>query len=160
MNVDIITRRSPVAPASWDPEAWTFELVLSTGAPVERYDSRGAYIELLAVEGATFPATLPLLDSHARDSLDAKLGTVDSINVVGGRLIGRARLSRHNPRSQRIAAELSDGQTFGVSIGYRVAKWAERRREQTAREGRRHRSKSSRQASSSSPPTPMQEFEP
>ena len=126
MNVDIITRRSPVAPASWDPEAWTFELVLSTGAPVERYDARGAYMELLAVEGATFPATLPLLDSHARDSLDAKLGTVDSINVVGGRLIGRARLSRHNPRSQRIAAELSDGQTFGVSIGYRVAKWSER----------------------------------
>ena len=126
MNVDLITRRSPLAPASWDAEAWTFELVLSTGAPVERHDSRGAYQELLAVDGATFPATLPLLDSHARDSLDARLGTVDAIGVAGGKLAGRARLSRHNPRSQRIAAELSDGQTFGVSIGYRVHKWTER----------------------------------
>jgi Mu-like prophage major head subunit gpT len=126
MNVDIITRRSALAAASWNAEDWTFELILSTGAPVERHDSRGAYLELLAVDGATFPATLPLLDSHARDSLDAKLGTVDSINVVDGKLVGRARLSRHNPRSQRIAAELGDGQTFGVSIGYRVEKWAER----------------------------------
>lgn len=126
MKLDIITRRSPLAPASWNAEDWTFNLVLSTGAAVERYDSRGPYLELLAVEGATFPATLPLLDSHARDSLDAKLGTVDAIRAVDGKLAGRARLSRHNPRSQRIAAELSDGQTFGVSIGYRVEKWAER----------------------------------
>lgn len=126
MNDVVITRRSPLAPASWDPEAWTFELALSTGAPVERYNSRGAYQELLAVDGATFPATLPLLNSHARDSLDAKLGTVDAIGVAGGKLAGRARLSRHNHRSQRIAAELTDGQTFGVSIGYRVQKWAER----------------------------------
>ena len=84
MNDVVITRRSPVAPASWDPEAWTFDLVLSTGAPVERYDSRGAYLELLAVDRATFPSTLPLLDSHARDSLDAKLGTVDTIGLAGG----------------------------------------------------------------------------
>ncbi len=126
MTLEITTRRSPFAPASWNAEDGTFDLVLSTGAPVERYDSRGAYLEFLAVDGATFPATLPLLDSHARDSLDAKLGTVDSISLVGGKLAGRARLSRHNPRSQRIAAELTDGQTFGVSIGYRVAKWAER----------------------------------
>jgi len=126
MNDLVITRRSPFAPASWDAENWTFELTLSTGAPVERFDSRGAYSEVLAVEGAAFPATLPLLDSHTRDSVDAKLGVVDSINVVNGKLVGRAKLSRHNPRSQRIAAELSDGQTFGVSIGYRVNKWSER----------------------------------
>ena len=131
---DIITRRAPLAPASWNPEAWTFELVLSTGAPVERYDSRGAYLELLSLDGARFPATLPLLDSHARDSLDAKLGEVDNMSVVGGKLAGRARLSRHNPRSQRIAAELTDGQTYGVSIGYRVHKWSERAGDNNRRE--------------------------
>ena len=82
--------------------------------------------ELLAVDGATFPATLPLLDSHARDSLDAKLGTVDSIGVVGGKLTGRARLSRHNPRSQRIAAELTRRPDLRRLDRLPRPKWAER----------------------------------
>ncbi|HEY8127753.1 MAG TPA: prohead protease/major capsid protein fusion protein, partial [Hyphomicrobium sp.] len=57
----------------------------------------------------------------------------ENLRVVGGELLGLATLSRHNPKSQRIAAELSDGQTFGVSIGYVVNKWSERQNAETGR---------------------------
>lgn len=133
MTEHIITRRAPLAPQSWNPETWTFDLVLSTGASVPRFDARGEFDEMLATEGAKFVSPLPLLDSHSRDSVDDRIGQVDAIQAIGGKLLGRATLSRHNPKAQRIAAELSDGQTFGVSIGYIVSKWTERRNEATGR---------------------------
>ncbi len=43
------------------------------------------------------------------------------------------RSPRHNPRSQRIAAELSNGATFGVSISYIVASWSEHANAKTGR---------------------------
>lgn len=125
MSDHIMIRRAQAA-TSWNPETWTFDVVRSTGAPVQRVDARGAYDELLAIEQAAFSRLCPLLDSHNRESVDAVLGHVDNLRAVGGELLGRATLSRHNPRSQRIAAELSDGRTFGVSIGYTVSKWSER----------------------------------
>lgn len=127
MTEQIVTRRAPFAATTWNPETWTFELVLSAGSGVTRYDARGAFEELLAVEGAQFSPVLPLLDSHNRDSVDSKLGQVDNLTIAGGKLVGRATLSRHNPRAQRIAADLTDGQTFGVSIGYVVTKFSERK---------------------------------
>lgn len=129
----ILTRRAPLGPTTWNPETWTFEVVLSTGAAVERWDARGGFDEMLDLSGASFPRMLPLLDSHSRDSVDSKLGQVDNLRAVGRELHGRATLSRHNPKAQRIAAELTDGQTFGVSIGYSVSKWTERKNQATGR---------------------------
>lgn len=131
--VEILTRRSSLPATSWNADTFTFDAALSTGAAVERWDVRGAYDEILSLSQPAWPARVPLLDSHRRESVDRQLGEVDNLRVVGGELLGRATLSRHNPSSQRIAAELTDGATFGVSIGYAVRTWSERTNPKTGR---------------------------
>lgn len=123
---ETLTREAPIRASSWNAERRTFDLILSAGSPVERYDSAGAYDEILELRGASAPPVLPLLNSHNRFDLEARLGDVSNVRMVGAELIGTARLSRHAPLAQRIAAELGDGTRFGVSIGYRVTAWAER----------------------------------
>lgn len=114
----VTTRRLPQAAPSWNAETWTVEAALSTpAAAVTRYDARGEYSEILDLN-QTWPAQIPLLDSHRRGSVADRLGSVDNLRVVGGELLGRVTLSRHNPLSQQIAAEIADGHGLGVSIGY------------------------------------------
>lgn len=124
----MFTRAIPVASSTWNAEALTIDVVLSAGSPVERQDKRGSFDEILDVRGAAIPERLPLLDSHNRFQLEGRLGEVTNIRVEGDRLVGSARLSRHSPMAQRIAAEIGDGAQFGISIGYAVPpnKWAER----------------------------------
>lgn len=131
----LITRAIPVASSTWDAKALTIDVVLSAGAPVERHDRRGSFDEILDLRGAIIPDRLPLLDSHNRFELDGRLGEVTGIRLEGGRLVGTARLSKHSPLAQRIAAEIGDGAQFGVSIGYDVpaGKWAERTNPTTKR---------------------------
>ena len=131
----MFTRAIPVASSTWDAEALTIDVVLSAGAPVERHDRRGSFDEILDLRGAVIPNRLPLLDSHNRFELDGRLGEVTGIRLEGGRLVGKARLSKHSPLAQRIAAEIGDGAQFGVSIGYDVpaGKWAERTNPTTKR---------------------------
>lgn len=133
MPNETLTRAAPAAVTSWNADDWTFDVILSTGAGVERQDARGTFIEVLEVSGAAFPASIPLLDSHQRDSIDRRLGEVSGIRVAAGQLVGTARLSRHNPAAQRLAAEIGDGARFGISIGYRVDRWAERTNPATKR---------------------------
>lgn len=123
---DLLTREAPIRASSWNAERRTFELVLSAGSSVERYDNAGAFDEVLDLRGAMAPPLLPLLDNHNRFALDGRLGEVSNVKLIRGELIGLARLSRHSPMAQRVAAELGDGVKFGVSIGYRVTAWAER----------------------------------
>lgn len=126
MTEGTLTRAAPSPARSWNPETLTFEAVLSTGAPVARRDARGVFDEVLALDSASYPDSIPLLDSHRQDSLDRRLGEVGAIRLEGNALVGVARLSRNNEQAQRIAADLSDGARLGVSIGYRVGKWSER----------------------------------
>lgn len=135
---DLLERRAPLAASTWNAEARTFEVVFSTGAPVERYDARGAYTEFLAVEGFGGAEGAPFLDHHRRDSLDAVLGVVLKAGQVGGEARATIRLSRHTPLAERLGNELADGNRFGVSVGYTVELWTEKtdpttgRREKTA----------------------------
>lgn len=120
-----MSRSAPLRAASWDAENLTFELVLSSGSAVQRADSRGSFSEVLDLAGATWPDTIPLLDSHRQGSLDDNLGDVANIRREGAQIIGTARLSRHSEKARRIAADLTDGRSFSASIGYAVQKWAE-----------------------------------
>lgn len=135
-----LTRRAPAAvrpiPSTWHPESRTFQAVLATGTAVERQDTRGVFDEVLAIEGATLPERVPLLDSHARDSVDRVIGHVAGLQVVNGELVGTVTLSRHNAQAVRLAAEISDGHSFGVSIGYAVGTWADRTNPQSKRRER------------------------
>lgn len=114
-------RAAPLRASSWNAEEWTFDLVLSTGAAVQR----GAFTEVLDLDGATWPETIPLLDSHRQGSLDDNIGDVTNIRREGAEIIGTAKLSRHSEKAKRVAAELSDSRSFSASIGYDVAKWVE-----------------------------------
>lgn len=134
MTEPMLTRRAPGAASTWDPDTWTVSVTLSTGAGVERADARGPFVELLDLAGARWPERIPLLDAHGRESVDRQLGYVTGIERVGGELRGIAHLSRNNPRSQRIAADLQDGHGFGISVGYAVGGWSER-----ANNGRREK---------------------
>jgi HK97 family phage prohead protease len=137
-DADVLERREPVAlrpvPRTWNRENATFDAVLASATPVERQ----GFDEVLSVEPGSvkLPASLPVLDTHNRQSLDARLGTIDSLRLEGGQLIGRVVLSKHNERAKRIAAEIEDGHLPSLSIGYRVGKWSERqnngRRERVA----------------------------
>jgi hypothetical protein len=122
----LITRRAPEAPTSWNAEDRTFEVVFATNAAaVDRYDMRGLYREMLAVEGFTVVDPTPFLDGHKRDSLDAVLGQIVSARTVGGKAIAVVRLSRNNPLALRLGQDLADGLRFGVSCGYTVEDWRE-----------------------------------
>jgi HK97 family phage prohead protease len=114
-------RAAPMRASTWNADELSFDLVLSTGAAVER----GGFIEVLDLAGATWPDTIPLLDSHRQGSLDDNIGDVTNIRLEGSEIIGTAKLSKHSEKAKRIAAELSDGRSFSASIGYDVAKWAE-----------------------------------
>lgn len=118
----IITRFAPGTASTFDAETRTVEVVFSTGAPVTRYDMEGAYIERLDLN-QNWPSTLPVLDSHRRDSLNDQLGSADSLVSVGEGARAIVRLSRHNPLADRIAAELAEGRRFGVSCGYTVQRY-------------------------------------
>ena len=125
---EIIIRRASRSPSSWNSETRTFDIVLSTGAPVMRFDMKGAYEEFISLD-QQWPASVPLIDSHNRDSIGAVLGNVSNIRTVGGEVVGTATLSKHGELAQRIAAELSDGGKFSASIGYRVSQWTEEKRD-------------------------------
>lgn len=129
------TRALPFQATSWNAEARTFDMVLSAGAAVERVDARGSFDEVLSLAGAVLPDRVPLLDSHNRFELEGRLGEVTNLRLVAGQLVGTARLSKHSPMAQRIAAEIEDGDRFAVSIGYSVPvdKWAERTNPTTKR---------------------------
>lgn len=114
-------RAAPMRATTWNKDDWTFDLVLSTGAA----RNIGSIVEVLDLSGATWPETIPLLDSHRQGSLDDNIGDVSNIRLEGAEIVGTAKLSKHSAKAQRIAAELTEGRSFGSSIGYSVGKWAE-----------------------------------
>ncbi|MGP9814419.1 prohead protease/major capsid protein fusion protein [Rhodopseudomonas sp. NSM] len=130
---ELLTRDAPVRASTWNAERRTFELVLSAGASVERFDGAGVFDEILDLRGAHAPPVLPLLNAHNRFDLQGRLGDVSGVKLVRSELIGTGRLSRHSPLAQQIAAELGDGVKLGVSIGYRVTAWSERMNQKTRR---------------------------
>ncbi|MGV8832542.1 MAG: prohead protease/major capsid protein fusion protein [Devosia sp.] len=120
-----LTRAAPLRASTWNPDEWTFDLVLSAGATRTLQDGAGAFQETLDLSGATWPDTIPMLDSHRQGSLDDNLGDITNIRLEGAEIVGTARLSKHSPKAQRLAAELTDGRSFSASIGYAVDQWAE-----------------------------------
>lgn len=140
--VAILTRRAPPATgpviSTWNADSRTFEAVLSAGSAVERSDARGSYDELLDLMTGPHPLPfkVPLLDSHSRDSVDRVIGHASNIRVQAGELVGLVTLSAHNPQAVRLAAEITDGALYGLSVGYVVERWREQRNPETGRRER------------------------
>ncbi len=115
------TRRAPFpTPATLDMESGTVEVVLTTGAPVQR----AGYIEALAIapENVEFASRIPLLDSHRQTSITDIKGNVSNLRFEPGAIV--ATLTISDPTA---LAAIARGDVTGVSVGYRVKNWTESR---------------------------------
>ncbi|MFG1266907.1 prohead protease/major capsid protein fusion protein [Xanthobacter sp. DSM 14520] len=126
MTLPLITRRAPLAATSWNPEERTLEVVFSSGAPVERFDARGAFVERLDLSQDWTPFEgAPVLNAHQRGDVADVLGSVVkawTVSSTEARAI--IRLSRR-PDVEPILQDILDGHLRQVSVGYAVAEWSE-----------------------------------
>lgn len=134
-TLELVTRRAPLTPDSFDPEARTVEAVISTGAPVQRTDARGPYEERLDIDAVDLESLigLPVLDGHRQGGSEHVVGVVTAARREPGKLIATLKLS-DAPDVSSAVRKVADGILRGVSIGYAESKV----REETAR-GRRVR---------------------
>jgi HK97 family phage prohead protease len=121
----ILTRFAPpTGSATWDKKARTLRAIISTGAPVTRRDYEGVYSERLDIAGVELAERIPVLNSHRSFDVRDVIGTVLKVERVGEQLEAVIRLSRRADVDE-LAADIADGITSGVSIGYAVTKWLE-----------------------------------
>lgn len=85
MTTALETRRAPAigfVPQTFDADAGTVDVTLTTGAPVQR----GGHIEVLAIgpENVEFAQRIPLLDSHRQTSIADIKGSVSNIRFEPG----------------------------------------------------------------------------
>lgn len=122
----LLTRAAIVAPASFDPEALTVEATISTFADVVRRDAQGAYLERLDPAGLDTSGLVgaPLLDGHRQASGRDVIGAVEAFQMKGEALVATIKLSRAADAAP-LVARITEGVLKGVSIGYRVTRWAD-----------------------------------
>jgi len=121
--MEILTRKAPIAPATWDAEARTFDAVISTGAEVQREDLDGPYVERLALD-QDWPDSVPVLDAHNRWAVSDVIGNAENIRREGDNVVATIRLSSRE-QVAGVAKDIADGILRNISIGYRVAEWRE-----------------------------------
>lgn len=113
-------------PNTWNPESSTIEAVISTGAPVQRTDARGPFLEVLdtsKIEPASLVG-LPLLDAHRTTGSEHVVGKIISARREGAAIVATLQISKA-PDAVSVATKVAEGSLSGVSIGYRVSAWAE-----------------------------------
>jgi HK97 family phage prohead protease len=118
------TRDLTVAPDSYDAEAHTVEVILSTGAAVRRYYfTEELEISADAIDlGRVTSGVAPLLDTHNQYELAAQIGRILSARVENGQLVGVVQFDQ-TAAGQEIEARVARGELRAISIGYRVTKW-------------------------------------
>lgn len=110
--------------ATYDAEARTVEVVISTGADVKRwYGVESLAISPEAVDLSRVAAgQCKLLDSHNQYAIEGILGSVLSARIEGGSLIGVVKFADTDP-GRNAEAMVSRGELTGVSAGYLVQTW-------------------------------------
>ncbi len=117
---EILTREAALGAQSWNPEARTFEVIVSSGADVERRDQRGAYFERIDVnQDWSGLKGAPVLNAHQRDDIRDILGSVIAARVDAGRVLATIRMSTSAEGEAAVLAA-REGHLRGVSFGYRV----------------------------------------
>lgn len=116
--LELQTRRAPFAPSTWNAEARTVEAVISTGADVQRRDTRGPYIERLDLSGID-PASLVGLPVQIEHNTSTKftVGVIASARREAGNLVSIIRFSAADDVRDTVL-KVSEGCIRGVSIGY------------------------------------------
>lgn len=123
---DLFTRRASFTPDTFNADAMTVEAVISTFAPVARRDTRGSYTERLDPAGLDLSGLVgsPVLDGHRQGSARDVIGTIAAYRMEGEALVATIRLSGAADAAP-IITRIQEGTLKGVSIGYRVARWAD-----------------------------------
>ncbi len=127
-TMELLTRRSTLAPATVDAEARTVEVVWSTGAPVRRRDMAGPYIERLSLDPQAVDLSrlegASVLDAHRQTAVRDVLGSVRSAAVDGRRGTAMIQFSAR-PEVEPVWQDVLAGILRHVSVGYSVEEWAE-----------------------------------
>jgi hypothetical protein len=112
--------------ATIDETGRSVEAVLATQGRVRTYiGAYGVIEEVLIVAGAQFPDQVPLLDSHARYSVGALLGSVRNIRTEGEQLVGRLYFVQGDPTSEAAWQKVRQGHLTDVSIGYQPTEYVD-----------------------------------
>lgn len=118
----LAVRAATFAPDTYDAETNTIEVVLSTGAAVQR----AGYVEKLPVANADLRGIkgAPVLDAHNQGSVRAILGSIQRAWKAGDELRALLKLSTA-PGDADVVHKVANGDIRNLSIGYRVSKWAD-----------------------------------
>jgi len=108
----VVTRIAALA-ATASPTVFT--ATLSTNADVRRSN----HIERLGRWNA-FPARVPLLDSHRRESVDSIVGYCDNIRAENGAVVADLHVSETRAN---VATLMREGALRDVSIGFSAESW-------------------------------------
>lgn len=110
-------RLAAVTPASANEATRSVDAVLATEEPVlsTKPATGEKILEAILLDGMELPESLPLLDTHCRDTVEALLGSVRQLRVVEGRLLGRIFVA-----STALATwtKIQEGHLRDVSLGY------------------------------------------
>lgn len=122
----LMTRRATFTPDTFNADAMTVEAVISTFAPVTRRDARGTYTERLDPAGLDLSGLIgsPVLDGHRQGSARDVIGMIAAYRTEGESLVATIRLSEAADAAP-IITRIQEGSVRGVSIGYRVTRWAD-----------------------------------
>lgn len=125
-------RAGPVIPSSTNDEERSFEVVMSTGADVLRYDweDDSLYYERLRMDAAAVRMARieggPVVDSHNIYAIEAILGRVCDVRLDDkGQMIGRVYFVPGVVRADEAYQKIRHSSIRSVSIGYRVHKWVD-----------------------------------
>ncbi|MEB3417029.1 prohead protease/major capsid protein fusion protein [Salipiger marinus] len=112
------------SPSTVDPVARTVEAIVSTGADAPR----AGYVERLDLTGADLSRLIgaPVLDAHRSASTRDQLGVIEAAELRREGIWVRMKF-RSNPAAAAVLSDIQDGTLRGLSIGYQVNDWQERR---------------------------------
>jgi hypothetical protein len=121
-TIDI--RFANLSPSSYDAKARTVEVVMSTGAAVDRYyGTEVLLIEVGAVNLERLASCgVPVIDSHNIFGIDGVFGNLQRAWFDGGLLLGLL-LFDDSEAGRKAEGLVSRGMIRAVSIGYRVDEW-------------------------------------
>lgn len=122
----LFARRASFTPDTFNADAMTVDATISTFATVARRDARGSFTERLDPAGLDLSGLVgsPLLDGHRQGSARDVIGTIAAYRMEGESLVATIRLSGAADAAS-IITRIQEGTLKGVSIGYRVTRWAE-----------------------------------
>lgn len=138
MPRNLLTRAAAVSPSTADAQARTVDVIWSTGAPVERRDAAGPFLEVLSLDPAAVDLSrlvgASVLDAHQQTNIRNVLGVVLTAAVDGRTGTATLQFSTR-PDVEPIWQDVRAGILRHISVGYSVEQWQDGRTE----DGRRVR---------------------